>query len=173
MHKRGVTIGGLAGCALILALAGCSTGGAPVDPQSVRELLDYQLFVIQTGMERENVQLASTPIDDRFTMDSNVCIRYSDLGWDGRGPQSFRSFLSNTFNLHANIGFELILKDMVQEGDLATATVQTSWRSQRTDIVPPGQYAVETDDYFFFQRSGAAWRLLRWQETPDPPPPFE
>jgi hypothetical protein len=157
----------------VLVLAGCGTGGAPVDPQSVRDLLDYQLFVIQTGMEREDIALASTPIDERSTMDNNVCARYADRNWDGRGPQSFRSFLNDAFNLHANIDCELLLKDVVLEGDLATATVEATWHSQRTDTVPPGQYAAENDDYFFFQRSGAAWRLLRWQETPDPPPPFE
>jgi len=154
-----------------LLLSGCGTSGAPSDPQTVRDLLDYQLFVIQTGIEREDLSMASTPIGDRFTLANDVCARYADRNWEGRGPQSFRSFLNDSFNLHANIDFELTLVDVVQQGDLATATVQSAWRSQRTDSVPPGQYVTHDEDYFFFQREGAGWRLLRWQATPDPPPP--
>lgn len=157
-----------------LLLAGCAGGsGAPLDPVTVREVIDYQLYVIQTGMEREDPALASTPISDRFSMANEVSARYTDANWEGRGPSGFRGFLADTFDLHANISFELLLIDVIQEGDLATATVEANWRSQRTDSVPPGQYISEEVDYFFFERTGAAWRLLRWQETPDPPPPFE
>lgn len=156
-----------------LMLCACSTHGAPLDPQQVRQLLDYQLFVLQTGLEREDIALASSPIDDRFTMANSVCARYADRNWEGRGPSSFRNFANDCFNLHANISCELILIEVQQDGDLATALVEATWRSQRTDNVPPGQYFVQEQDYFFFQRKGSAWRLLRWQETPDPPPPFE
>jgi ketosteroid isomerase-like protein len=170
MSQTKATIG-LLGLLAVWTLSACSTHGAPLDHSNVREVVDYQLFVLQTGVERGDIALASLPIDDRFTMDNTVAARYSDRNWEGRGQSSFRSFLNDTFNLHGNIEFELQLGNLQQDGNLATATVNASWRSQRKDSIPPGQYLSIETDYMLFQRKGSAWRLLRWQQTPDPAAP--
>jgi hypothetical protein len=158
----------------LLGLNACGpTTAAPTDPIAVRNLLQQELYQLQTGLERSDAILASAMIDDRFTMDNNVSARYRDTGWSGSGVATFRGFLNDVFNLQANISANLFLADVVIDGDLATASVSLDWHSQRTDTVPPGQFASLNHDYFFFRRRGAAWLLLRWQEVPTPPPPFD
>ena len=169
MHKRiasGVVL------ALALAgLAGCGASSSPLDPVQLRGLLSSELTILATGLERQDPQLASEPINDNFSMDNNVAVRYQDTAWAGTGPSAFLTFVNSVFTLQANITVSLDLQDVQQTGDVATATVHVVWNSTRTDSVPPGHYTSDSTDYFFFRRRAAGWRLLRWQETPAPVPP--
>jgi hypothetical protein len=164
----------LSGLLLLPLIAGCGASGAPTDPTSLRSTIGAELRLVATGIERGDGLLAAEPIDDAFRMGDNVAVRYQDGPWgNGSGEASFLQFLNNVFALHANIQLSLQLTDVQQSGDLATASVHVVWNSTRTDVVPPGHYTAENDDYFFFRRRPAGWLLLRWQETPLPPPPFD
>src|SRR5438105_4243489 len=121
--------------AAVASACGKTTSG-PTDPVAVRSLVEQELLILQNGFQRGDVVMGSSIIDSRFTMDDNVSSRYRDKAWDGSGPQSFRSFLSDVFNLHANIAVNFYLSDVAIDGDLATATVFVDWHSQRTDTVP-------------------------------------
>ena len=177
MRKLNAAIGRVLLLALLVAgLSSCGGSTAPLDPIQLRSLLTQELLIISTGIERQDPLLASQPLDNDFHMDDNVAIRYQDSAWGGpdvKGPAPFLAFLNKVFGLHANIVMTLELSDVQQTGDLATASVHVVWNSTRTDNVPPGHYTADDHDYFFFRRRAEGWRLLRWQETPAPPPPFE
>jgi hypothetical protein len=159
--------------ALVLLCSACSGNVGIDDPHAIRSIVLQELLQLETGIERGDTLRASSIVADAFTMDNNVATRYRDSDWSGSGVASFRSFLNDVFHLHDNIELDFSLGDLVVEGDLATATVTVDWHSQRTDVVPPGQYVARSTDYFFFQRTAGSWLLLKWREVPAPPPPFD
>jgi hypothetical protein len=160
------------GLVLLLLAGGCGASSAPRDPVQLRGLLEHELVLLQTGLERQDALLASSPVDDAFTMDPNVAVRYLDKAFEGNGPSAFLAYTNKVFALHANISLSLTLIDLQQTDDLATATVHVVWNSQRTDTVPPGHYTADNMDYFFFRRHPAGWRLLNWKEIPAPAAPI-
>lgn len=163
---------------LCLALSACGGAAtAPVDIAAVRLLLEQDIAIIALGINREDAVLTSRPVSDRFIMGGNIAVRYLDQGWDGRGISAFRTFFGGrdgVFDTHANIEQTLVLVDVaLQGGELAEATVLSSFSSVRTDKSPPEIVPPPIEpwrDLLVFQREGGAWRLINWDEAPLPDP---
>ncbi|GEM_PF-2119358 len=150
-----------------LALAACGGAAtAPLDISEVRAALANSLSLLATGIEREDPLLASQPVSERFVMGGNIAVRYRDEGWSGEGIGSFRDFFASVFELHANIGQSLTLRDVELIGDVATARVHNEFVSSRVDRVPPENYTAAGWDWLVFEREAAGWLLISWDEAP-------
>ena len=163
----------IAAAFVCLALGACSSAAtAPLDIDEVRTALASSIGIIATGIEREDPLLASQPVSDRFTMGNNVAVRYRDQGWNDQwvGVGRFREFFTSVFEIHANIEQTLDLRDVELIGDVATARVHNEFLSSRVDRLPPENFTAAGWDYFVFEREAGGWRLLSWDEAPEPEP---
>lgn len=155
-------------CAALTACASSAT--APLDIDEVRTALEANLDILATGIEREDPLLASQPVSEKFVMGGNIAVRYRDEEWSGEGIGSFREFFAGVFELHANIGQTLTLRDVELIGDVATARVHNEFVSSRVDRVPPENYTAAGWDWLVFEREAGGWRLISWEEAPAPEP---
>jgi hypothetical protein len=147
-------------CGLLIGCAG--SGTAPLQFDEVRAVVLHNLSIIETGINAEDIFLASQPISDQFTMDNNVATRYS-TEWTGVGVGEFRNFWNRVFLDNANIEFRVELTELELSGDIATALCNTDYAAQRPDVVPPEIRVATDSDYLQFERSGGRWLLRRWE----------
>lgn len=149
-------------------LGGCAgSGTAPLQIDEVRAVILHNLSIIQTGINAEDIFLASQPVSGQFTMDNNVATRYS-FEWIGVGVGEFRNYWNWVFIDNANIEFTIELISLELSGDIATALCTTDYAAQRPDVVP-AEIKVATDsDYLQFERSGGRWLLRRWEVSSEP-----
>jgi hypothetical protein len=163
-------IAAIALCCILMACG--STSDVPLDITEVRVALIHQLGILATGINREDPMLASQPISERFRMDNNIAVRYHPDGWktNDEGVGKFREFFSKAFEIHANIDQRLELRDLELTGEVAAARVWNWFVSSRTDRTPPENFTASGWDWLVFELDSGVWRLISWDEAPEPEP---
>lgn len=155
--------------ALIFSLMLCSCGGgnAPVTEDEVGSVLATHLAVLANGIVREDAELASQPISERFTMGDNTGVRYRDAGWEGRGVQSFRDYFAAVFNIYENISINFTILSLDVNGEVATAVVSSDFSGVKVNTTPPESFTAEGYDYMIWQLEDRGWRLITWEVAPE------
>jgi hypothetical protein len=154
---------------MLLGMVACGGAQTPAtEIESVRDMVQLEVDILATGIEREDSSLASQPVSAEFVMGNNVAIRYHSDGWNGSGIGKFRDFMEKVFDRHANIQQILNVREVFLSGDVAYARVYNEFSSVRTDRVPPEFYITDGWDLLIFERVDGGWQLRRWDEGEEP-----
>jgi len=151
---------------VLLLVAGCGASVGPITEPEVRAAVLEAFSKLDSGIEREDQFLASSPAAELFHMGNNIAVRYTDAEFSGAGPSALRSLFTTTFALHANILHETSLLDLTLNGEVATVNAQIEFDSLRVDKVPPENFTSNSFDTFVFVLEKGGWKILAWDETP-------
>jgi hypothetical protein len=150
---------------VVLFLSACSAGSSDTDADSA---VRAALLRITTGINREDVLLASQPVSSRFQIGANVRSRYSAADWNSGNPgdAEFRGFFGAALLTLANVQQSMEITDLDVQGEVATAHVDAGFDALRILPAPAENVTYRTSDVLVFELEGGSWRLVSWDEVP-------
>jgi len=149
---------------------GGGSGITPAPPgdvsSNVRKAIEQTMALIERGIEEEDVILAANQASDIFTMDGLVAIRFRQKNSPAQptSQSNISSLLNDFFRDNENIRINLVITDITQNGDLASAEMEFHLTATYAIESPPINYFVDALDRLTFQREVGAWKLIAWEE---------
>ncbi len=159
--------------AAIAFLAGCSGGGIKIAPpagdapESVRKSLAQTIALVERAVNDEDTILAANQVAGIFKMDGLVAFRFrrSNAPAQPVPTENLGLLLNDFYRDNENIRVTLRLREVTQNGDLASSLLEFHLSATYALESPPINYFVDSLDRVTFQREGGAWKLIAWEEV--------
>ena len=155
-------------------LSGCGGGGFKIEPptgadvpESVRKSIAQTIALVERAINDEDTILAANQVANIFRMDGLVGFRFrrSNAPAQPVPTDNVAVLLNDFYRDNENIRVTLRLRDVTQNGDLASSLLEFHLTATYALESPPINYFVDSLDRVTFQREGGAWRLIAWEEV--------
>lgn len=154
--------------------AACGSGGFKVEPptgsdvpESIRKSLAQTIALVERAINDEDTILAANQVANIFKMDGLVAfrLRRSNAPALPVPADNIAVLLNDFYRDNENIRVTLRLRDVTQNGDLASSLLEFHLSATYALESPPINYFVDSVDRVTFQREGGAWKLINWEEV--------